>query len=258
MVETYLTKILDDHRRAELDDTRDVSELVRQASAQPPTRGFRSALAGPGVSVIAEVKRRSPSKGELAPGLDPGALARAYETGGAACLSVLTDEDHFGGSRLDLQAARAATSLPVLRKDFTVSVRDICDARLMGADAVLLIVTALTAAELMHFHSVALDLGLDVLVEVHDDRELSVALALGASMIGVNQRDLATFQVDPERAVRLAASIPDGVVKVTESGITGPHDIAALAEAGYHAVLVGEHLVTAPDPAAAVRALRRD
>jgi indole-3-glycerol phosphate synthase len=258
MVETYLSKIVDDHRRAELDDTRDVSELLRQAAAQPPPRGFRSALAGPGVSVIAEVKRRSPSKGELAPGLDPGALARTYEAGGAACLSVLTDEAHFGGSRLDLQAAWVATSLPVLRKDFTVSVRDVCDARLMGADAVLLIVTALTAAELMHFHSVALDLGLDVLVEVHDDRELSVALALGATMIGVNQRDLTTFQVDPERAVRLAASIPDGVVKVAESGITGPHDIDALAEAGYHAVLVGEHLVTAPDPAAAVRALRRD
>jgi indole-3-glycerol phosphate synthase len=258
MVETYLSRIIDDHRRAELADTRDVYQLMQQAAQEPPTRGFRQALAGPGLSVIAEVKRRSPSKGLLRPDLDPGALASAYELGGAACLSVLTDEEHFGGSRLDLQAAWAATTLPVLRKDFTVSVRDVYDARLMGADAVLLIVAALTASELMHFYGAACDVGLDVLVEVHDDRELSVALALGATMVGVNQRDLTTFEVDPERAVRLAAQIPDEVVKVAESGIGGPDDIDALAAAGFHAVLVGEHLVKAPDPAAAVRDLRRD
>jgi indole-3-glycerol phosphate synthase len=204
---------------------------------------------------VAEVKRRSPSKGALAPELDPAGLASAYAAGGAACLSVLTDRDFFGGSADDLAVARAACDLPVLRKDFTVSPRDVADARLMGADAVLLIAAALDADELAELHALAERLGLDALVEVHDERELAVAVDVGAALIGVNQRDLVTFEVDTDRAVRLAGHMPSQVVAVAESGIRGPADARRLAEAGYHAVLVGESLVTATDPAAAVHAL---
>ncbi len=227
--------------------------------AVAPARGFRDALvasSSDGLAVIAEVKRRSPSKGPLFPDLDPAALAHDYEQGGAACLSVLTDHDHFGGSPDDLQAARAACALPVLRKDFTVSTLDVCDARIMGADAVLLIVAALSDAELSRFHALARDLGLDVLVEIHDEAELERALAIDADLIGVNQRDLVTFEVDSERAVRMAPQMPAGVVRVAESGVRGPADAAALRAAGYHAVLVGESLVTAGDVRASVSALR--
>jgi indole-3-glycerol phosphate synthase len=260
---TYLDRIVDAHRAAAARDHRSLDSLVEQAAAAPPVRGFRRALiegAVPGgdvVSVIAEVKRRSPSKGELAIDLDPAVLAAQYQAGGAACLSVLTDEEFFGGSPDDLRAARDACSLPALRKDFTVSERDVCDARLMGADAVLLIVAALSDGELRRFHALATDLGLDVLVEVHDESELERAVGFDADLIGVNQRDLVTFEVDTRRAVRVAAQIPPEVVRVAESGIIGPADAAALAEAGYHAVLVGESLVTSGDPEAAVRALRQ-
>ena len=226
----------------------------------PPARGFRDRLvevASLGdLAVISEIKRRSPSKGDLFPDLDPVALARDYEAGGAACLSVLTDVDFFGGSVEDLGAARAACSLPVLRKDFTVSARDVCDARLMGADCVLLIAAALDAAEMRRFLAVAAEIGIDALVEIHDEPELDRAVAAGADLIGVNQRDLVTFRVDTARAVRMAPLMPPGVVRVAESGITGPADAALLAEAGYHAVLVGEHLVTSGDPRGGVAALR--
>ena len=221
-----------------------------------PVRGFRTALADLAhVAVISEIKRRSPSKGDLNAGLDPAALAHDYELGGASCLSVLTDEESFGGSVADLQAARAACSLPVLRKDFTVCSHDVVDARLMGADCVLLIAAALKPAELIAFHTLAVEIGLDVLVEIHDEAELEVALAAGATLVGVNQRDLVTFQVDHERALRMAGMMPPGVVRVAESGVRGPADAAALYAAGYHAVLVGETLVTSGDPAAAVSAL---
>jgi indole-3-glycerol phosphate synthase len=208
------------------------------------------------VAVISEIKRRSPSKGDLAIGLDPVRLAQQYEAGGAACLSVLTDEDFFGGSAADLVAAREACSLPVLRKDFTVSAHDVCDARLMGADCVLLIAAALDQSELMSFLDLARRIGLDALVEIHDEPELQRAIDAGADLIGVNQRDLVTFTVDTARAVRMAPQMPAGVVRVAESGITGPDDAAVLAAAGYHAVLVGEHLVTSGDAAGAVTALR--
>ncbi len=175
----------------------------------PPTRGFRAALAGRDrLGVISEIKRRSPSKGELHPGLDPAAIARAYQRGGAACLSVLTDEEFFGGSAADLSAARAACSLPVLRKDFTVSSHDVADARLMGADCLLLIAAAMSPQQLAELHALALDLGLDVLVEIHDEAELEHAMAADATLVGVNQRDLVTFQVDHERALRMAACDP--------------------------------------------------
>jgi indole-3-glycerol phosphate synthase len=225
-----------------------------------PARGFRASLealsANGEIAVIAEVKRRSPSKGDLAPGLDAAELAQRYERGGAACLSVLTDVDFFGGSIEDLKVARTACSLPILRKDFTVSARDVCDARIMGADCVLLIAAALDQLELESFLKLAHAIGFDALVEIHDEAELDRAVAAGADLIGVNQRDLVTFAVDTERAVRMAPQMPPGVIRVAESGITGPADAAELAEAGYHAVLVGEHLVTSGDPEGGVVALR--
>ena len=254
---TYLDTILDAHRRAAALDPRPLDELVEAARSEGPTRGFAAALAAAdGLAVVAEVKKRSPSLGDLAPEAVPGVLAKAYADGGATCLSVLTDAEFFGGSPSDLGEARAATDLPVLRKDFTVSERDVCDARLIGADAVLLIVAALSDDELGRFLALAADVGLDALVEVHDEAEAGRALAVGATLVGVNQRDLATFEVDTDRAVRVASAIPDDVVKMAESGIRGPGDAARLAAAGYHAVLVGEALVTSDDPAAAVRALR--
>jgi indole-3-glycerol phosphate synthase len=254
---TYLDKILARHREVASLDDRPLDQLVERARAMPPARGFAAALrAGDGLQVISEIKRRSPSKGDLNIGLDPAEWAASYERGGAACLSVLTDVEHFGGSVADLQAARGACSLPVLRKDFTVSTRDVCDARLMGADCVLLIAAALAPDELVEFHRLATSIGLDVLVEIHDEHELAAALAADATLIGVNQRDLVTFQVDHDRALRMARVIPDHAVKVAESGVRGAEDAAALYSAGYDAVLVGETLVTSGDPAATIGVLR--
>jgi indole-3-glycerol phosphate synthase len=169
---------------------------------------------------------------------------------------VLTDDVSFGGSIDDLLQARAATGMPVLRKDFTVSELDVCDARIMGADCVLLIAAALSQPELVVFHQLATEIGLDVLVETHDEAEVERALSVGATMIGVNQRDLMTFQVDHERAVRMAAEIPNGVVKIAESGVRDANDAQSLRNAGYDAVLVGESLVISNDPAAAIASLR--
>jgi indole-3-glycerol phosphate synthase len=257
-VGTYLSEILAAHRALVAADRRDLDHLIAEAAGRPAPRGFRAALAEGatrGLGVIAEIKRRSPSRGDLALGLDPAALGTAYAAGGARALSVLTDERFFGGSASDLARARAAVSLPVLRKDFTLGPADVADARLMGADAVLLIAAALAPTELVELGALARDLGLDALVEVHDEAELESALAAGASLVGVNQRDLTTFRVDGQRAARLARSLPASVVAVAESGVGGREDAARLADAGYAAVLVGEHLVTAPDPTAAVSAL---
>lgn len=238
-------------------DGRPLDALIEQAGRGAPTRKFGRALtAAPHLAVIAEIKRRSPSKGELCSELDPADLASTYARGGASCLSVLTDTEFFGGSADDLRAARAATSLPVLRKDFTVDPRDVADARLMGADAVLLIAVALDTLELIDFVTLAGELHFDALVEVHDEPELEQALAAGATLIGVNQRDLYTFEVDHDRAERMAKAIPGGTVKVAESGIRDRDDAQRLADAGYDAILVGESLVTAADPAAALVALR--
>lgn len=255
-VPTYLDAILDAHRRAAAADRRDLGELAARAGSLPPARGFRHALvAAPELAVIAEVKRRSPSKGPLAPDLDPAALARDYVTAGASCLSVLTDEEFFGGSPADLQAARSAVGVPVLRKDFTICAADVYDARLMGADAVLLIVGALSAPELAELLGLAGQVGLDALVEVHTEAEAEAALGLGADLVGVNQRDLVTFQVDTARAVRVAAGLPGPVVKVAESGIARHGDVTELAEAGFDAILVGEALVTAASPGQALQGL---
>ncbi len=253
---TYLDRIIADHRARALADQRSLDQLLVEAMSLPETRGFRSSLMQPGLSVIAEIKRRSPSKGDLFITLDPSVLAREYQEGGAACISVLTDEENFGGSTEDLQKARAAVKLPVLRKDFTVHERDIVDARLMGADAVLLIASALSTGELERFFSLSRDLELDALVECHEEAELEMALAVGADLVGVNQRNLFTFEVDQDRAARLAALLPNDVVAVAESGIRSPVDAAALREAGYAAILVGETLVTSGNPTAAVAALR--
>ncbi|MEY3691779.1 MAG: indole-3-glycerol phosphate synthase, partial [Actinomycetota bacterium] len=181
---TYLDAILARHRARAAADTRSLRALVDEARSCPPVRGFASALRVAGrLAVIAEIKRRSPSKGDLNAGLDPAVLATSYEAGGATCLSVLTDSEHFGGSVEDLQAARGACSLPVIRKDFTVDARDVCDARIMGADCVLLIVAALTGAELAQFLAVARDVGIDALVETHHEAEIDAAVAAGATLI---------------------------------------------------------------------------
>jgi indole-3-glycerol phosphate synthase len=254
---TYLDSILEHHRAVAAADRRPVEALIAEASTLPPTRGFAAAIRNQAsLAVIGEIKRRSPSKGDLFADLDPAAMAEAYAEGGASCLSVLTDGPHFGGSVSDLQTARAACNLPVLRKDFTVDERDVVDTRLMGADCVLLIAAALDKGQLRAFHELATSLGLDVLVEIHDEDELQGALDADATMIGVNQRDLVTFSVDHQRAVRMAAVLPPNVVKVAESGVRDRADAQSLRDAGYHAVLVGESLVTAGDPAAAIADLR--
>ncbi|MFM7666143.1 MAG: indole-3-glycerol phosphate synthase TrpC [Actinomycetota bacterium] len=261
---TYLDDILAWHRRRAAADTREVAALRERMVAQREARttgstgrSFTNALtASNQLAVIAEIKRRSPSKGDLDGLLNPAVVAHEYERGGAACLSVLTDVQHFGGSADDLRAARAAVSLPVLRKDFVVSEVDILDAVLMGADAVLLIVAALTDEELRSLHALSTDCNLAALVEVHDEAELDRALAVGARVVGVNQRDLRTFDVDVHRAERVAARIPGGVIAVAESGITSRADAQRCAAAGYRAVLVGEHLVRSVDRAKSVSELR--
>ncbi len=259
---TVLDEIIAHHRELGIEDKRWLDATMSAAFEAPDPRDFRGLLRVAAArtgrpAVIAEIKRRSPSKGLLAPDLDPAALATAYRTGGASALSVLTDLKYFGGSPDDLAAARAATpDLPILRKDFTVDGRDVADARTMGADAVLLIVAALPPGDLARLRGLADGLGLAAVVEVHDEDELRVALKAGATIIGVNQRDLRTFDVDPTRAARLAALVPDGVMKIAESGIHTPEQVDALADAGYDAILVGERLVTAADPVAALRTLR--
>ena len=254
---TYLDRILNDHRALARSDHRPLQALTAEAMKMPPTRGFATALrAEPTLAVIAEVKRRSPSKGDLFADLDPEVVAQAYQSGGATCLSVLTDSPDFGGSAADLQAARDACTLPVLRKDFTVSERDVLDARIMGADCVLLIAAALDKSELLTFYELAISLGLDVLIEIHDEAELDIALRADASMIGVNQRDLITFRVDHDRAERMAELIPHHVVRVAESGVRDRADALRLRAAGYDAVLVGESVVTSTDPASAIAELR--
>lgn len=256
---SYLDGIVAWHRKRLASDGREPAALAKkavEAAEAAPPRPFEGALTGlPGISVIAEIKRRSPSRGELNPSLDAVHVARDYESGGAACLSVLTDGPHFGGSASDLEAARAATSIPVLRKDFTLSPVDVYDARIMGADAVLLIAAVLTDLELAELIALSADLGMAALVEVHDEDEAARAVASGARLVGVNQRDLRTFEVDSDQARRVAAVLDPLLTTVAESGIRTAEDVAVLARAGFDAVLVGEALVTAPDRRAALQSL---
>jgi len=236
--------------------TRDL--LRGRALDAPPARDFASALRRPGgqVGVIGEIKRRSPSKGDLAPDLDAATTAKAYEAGGAAGLSVLTDAPYFGGTVADLQAAAENTTLPILRKDFTIDEVQVYEARAIGADAILLICTALTSdALLADLHGLAFELGLSVLVEAHDASEIGRAVTAGARVIGVNSRDLATFNEDLAGARALASSIPADAIAVAESSIRSAAEAGAMASAGFDAVLVGEALVRADDPVAFLRDL---
>lgn len=230
--------------------TRDL--LRRHALDAPPTRDFTAALRRPDgrVAVIAELKRRSPSKGELAPDLDPARTAKEYERGGAAALSVLTDLPFFGGRIEDLQAAREAVALPVLRKDFTIDEVQVYESRAVGADAILLILAALPDDALFaELQELAWSLGLAVLVEAHTAAEVERGLALGARILGVNARDLGTFAEDLDGASALSARIPASTIAVAESAIRVPADAARMAGAGFDAVLVGEALVRSDDPA---------
>jgi indole-3-glycerol phosphate synthase len=218
-------------------------------------RRLHGALTQPGMSVIAEFKRRSPSAGTLREGADVSEVVRAYERGGAIALSVLTEGPSFGGSLEDLRAARAACELPILRKDFIVDPYQLYEAKDAGADAVLLIVAALAAEELASLHGSARELGLDALVEVHDGEELQYALGLGADLVGINNRDLRDFSVEVGRTSRLMAQVPDRVTIVSESGIATAEQLRGLEEEGVHAVLVGESLMRSADPEVALRAL---
>ena len=255
----YLDEILAQHREVASRDTRSLSGLIEATRTISNSRGFARRLiedSKNALAVIAEIKRRSPSRGLLSHDLDPKVVAEQYKNAGASCISVLTDSDFFGGSVDDLKSARGAVDLPVLRKDFTVSLNDICDAKLMNADCILLIVAALNKDELSEFHKFASELGLDVLVEIHDEPELDLALEIGAKMIGVNQRNLKTFEVDQQRAVRIAKKIPSNVVRVAESGVRTRDDASQLRDAGYHAILVGESLVTSKNIAMTLDELR--
>ena len=232
-----------------------LDELKERAASATPALPLLPALLGDDVAVIAEVKRRSPSKGALAEIADPAELARAYEQGGAHCISVLTEGRRFGGSLDDLDSVRAAVDIPVLRKDFIVSSYQLWEARAHGADVALLIVAALEQHALVSLIERAESLGLTPLVEVHDEVELDRALAAEARVIGVNARSLKTLEVDRDTFARLCPSIPTGVARVAESGVRGPHDLIAYANAGADAVLVGESLVTGDDPRTAVHDL---
>jgi indole-3-glycerol phosphate synthase len=253
---SYLRPILESTRAriAELTQRVSADVLEQRVAAADPPRGFASALAGEEVAVIAEIKRASPAAGPLNPDLNAARLAKAYAEGGAAAISVLTEPDHFQGSLEDLEAGRAA-GLPVLRKDFVLDELQVLESRAVGADAVLLIVKAV-GDELSGLVAVTETLGMDPLVEVHDAAELERAVDAGATLIGVNHRDLDTFEVDPDRTAKLAGLVPSGSVLVALSGVSDRAGVEALAEAGVDAVLVGESLVRAADAAAKLRALR--
>ncbi len=241
-----------------------LAELIAAAHRGPRPRGFLKALQeSPGVQVIAEVKKASPSKGLIRPDFDPVAIARAYAGAGAACLSVLTDQPYFQGSLEYLKAIRRAVDLPLLRKDFIIDEVQVYEARAAGADAILLIVAAFhgecahgrTPADMDRLAQLAADLGMDVLTEVHSAEELDIALASGAKLIGINNRDLRTFHTTLDVTFGLAPRIPAGRVLVSESGIATHHDLVRLEQAGAKAVLVGESLMRQPDVAEALRGL---
>lgn len=237
--------------------TQPLEVLERDSARWPPTRSLAGALRLPGeIACIAEFKRRSPSAGWISQDADPAAVARGYASGGANALSVLTDEPFFGGTLDDLARARAACDRPVLRKDFIVDPYQLVETRAAGADATLLIVAALDQPSLTQMIRLAETLGLAVLVEAHDEGEVARAIEAGAEIVGINNRDLRTFTVDRELAVRLRARVPTDRIVVAESGIRDAADVARLRDAGVDAMLVGETLMRAPDPAAALRALR--
>jgi indole-3-glycerol phosphate synthase len=251
---SVLNEILDGVRADLAARQQDVTldQLKDMAGRAPSPKDAMAVLKGEDVAVIAEVKRASPSKGAMAAIDDPAALAMDYEAGGASVISVLTEQRRFAGSLADLAAVRAAVQVPVLRKDFVISSYQLWEARAHGADMILLIVAALEQNALVSLVERAVSIGLIPLVEVHAEEELDRALEAGAKIIGVNARDLATLEVDRTVFTRLAPRIPDGVLKIAESGVRGPHDLLAYAASGADAVLVGESLVTGKDPRSAV------
>jgi indole-3-glycerol phosphate synthase len=239
------------HRR----ETVSVTQLEAAATARTDRRSFIEALKAPGLSVIAEHKRRSPSAGTIRQGSALDDVVGAYERAGAAALSILTEERNFAGSLDDLRAARAASRLPILRKDFVVDPYQVLESAACGADAILLIVAALERSQLSELHAQALELGLDVLVEIHDRTEMGTALGAGATLVGINNRDLTTLRVDTRRTFELVPHLPADVTVVAESGFSRAAELDELADAGVSAVLVGEALMRSPDIEAACRAL---
>lgn len=261
MPETTILDTILAHKQAEVMERqakRPLEELQACIADLPPTRDFLQALRTPRmgrVALIAEVKKASPSAGVIRPDFDPIEIARIYEANGASCLSVLTDERFFQGRDDSLLAVKEAVQLPLLRKDFTVDAYQIYEARALGADAILLIAAALTPSQVAEYHGLAHDLGMAALIEVHTEDEMTVAQAVGASLIGINSRDLKSFVTDLGTVERLAALAPGGVTLVAESGLKTPADIARVADAGAQAILVGESFMRAPDIGAAVRKL---
>lgn len=252
---SYLDKILESVRAKLSSGKMPLREMEDKARTQRAPRDFAGALGGDGVSLIAEIKRKSPSAGEISAGADPALIAKAYEAGGASALSVLTEPDFFSGSLDDLATARKACSLPVLRKDFVVDSYQVVEARAAGADAILLIVAAMPVAQLEELLKLASEWGMASLVEAHDEREIDVALGAGASIVGINQRDLRTFEIDKGLAAQLRPRIPKDIVVVAESGISSAADVESLRAADVDAVLVGESLMRQADPARAVAEL---
>jgi indole-3-glycerol phosphate synthase len=247
-----------DQKKLELANLRTRAAELEQAAfhRRTPSRPFAQALRAKSPAIIAEIKKASPSKGILQPDFHPVFIAQEYEAGGASCLSVLTDSHFFQGSLHDLESARVAVSLPVIRKDFTIDPLQIFEAAAHGADAILLIAAILTTAQLQQFRELAAQLGLAALVEVHDAEELKKAIASGADIIGVNNRNLDTFEVSLETSIQLSAQMPATVTRVSESGIFTRTDIQLLQSAGFHAFLVGESLMKAANPTDALKALR--
>ncbi len=242
-------------KREELEAARaalPLAEMQRRAAAAPPPRDFAAAIAKKIASglpaVIAEIKRASPSRGLLRADFDPAAIARSYEAGGAACLSVLTDRDFFRGDPAHLAQARAACGLPVLRKDFLTEPYQVFESRAYGADCILLIAAAVACQDMQGLEASARSLGMAVLVEVHDERELEAALALDTPLLGINNRDLRSFETRLETTLDLMSKVPDGRIVVTESGIRAPEDVRRMRAGGVHAFLVGEAFMRAPDP----------
>jgi indole-3-glycerol phosphate synthase len=243
-----------EHKKAEL-RTRQGDIEARANASISGRRDFKRALQTSTPSLIAEIKKASPSRGVLAEHFDPPATARAYERGGAAALSVLTDYKFFQGRLPDLEAARSAVSIPALRKDFTIDPHHVREAAAHGADAILLIAAILSDREMRDFRELAEGYRMDAIVEIHDEDELHAAIASGAQIIGVNNRNLHTFEVNLEVSLRLAEKIPAGAVRIAESGINSRADVERLSAAGYQSFLVGEHLMKSPDPALALRAM---
>lgn len=253
VLDSIVAGVREDLAERERSTSRDALEAA--VAKAVPALDAEARLRLPGLSLIAEVKRSSPSKGALSSIPDPAALAAEYAAGGATCISVLTEQRRFAGSLADLDAVRAAVDVPVLRKDFMVSEYQVLEARAHGADIILLIVAALDDDRLARLHALAGALGMTALVEVHDESETQRAVDLGATVIGVNARDLRTLEVHPDTFSRLRPLVPDGVVTVAESGIAGPEDAAAYAAQGADAVLVGEALVRTGDPRAGAAAI---